>query len=283
MDHPFTRSRQEHHLHITSHLETTGHSTEHATASWTMSDRNEQMAEMALAGETLQSIGLTVGVTRERVRQILAKRYGITGEDMLALRRSLRADRLARDGATVKAWVSTNPGRTLNEAALATGVPVDRIRKALSRQDVRAAFAPVRPSHQPRFTDEAILDAIRAAALEHGDPLSHTRYDRYAADHGMPTSCRITQRFGSWSAACAAAGVGVFTRNRTYTRRWTPGQMVDAVVDYLASPASTGSFADYDAWSRTRPDMPSSGTVRNQFGSWTVVKTAAMASGRRPA
>ena len=258
MDSPFTSTRQEHPLHINSHLNNTAHPAEHPAAPWTTAIRDEQMAEMALAGETLQAIGLAFCVTRERVRQVLAKRYGITGEDMLTLRRAMRAERLAHDGATVMAWVGTNPGRTLEEAARATGVPVARIRKALSRQDVSTGFAPIRPSHQPRFTDETILGAIRAASLEHGDPLSHTRYDQYAAEHGTPTSCRITQRFGSWSAACAAAGVGVFTRNRVYTRRWTPGQMVDAVVAYLASPGSTGSFADYDAWSRTRPDLPSS-------------------------
>jgi hypothetical protein len=241
------------------------------------------MAEMAMAGETLQAIGREFGLTRERVRQVLAERYDITGGDMLALRRSIRAERLAHDGATVRAWVRTNPGRTLEEAAQATGVPVTRIRKALSRHEVHTSFAPVRPSHQPRFADEDILEAIRAAALVHGDPLSHNRYDHYAAEHGTPTSCRITQRYGSWSAACAAAGVEAFTPRRVYTRRWTPGQMVDAVVAYLASSGSTGTFAGYDAWSRSRPDLPSSGTVRNQFGSWTAVKAAAMAGGRRAA
>ena len=135
MSDPFTPTRQEHPLHINSHLNDTAHPAEHPAAPWTTSTRDEQMAEMALAGETLQAIGLAFGVTRERVRQVLAKRYGITGEDMLALRRAMRAERLAQDGATVMAWVRTNPGRTLEEAAQATGVPVARIRKALSRQE----------------------------------------------------------------------------------------------------------------------------------------------------
>jgi hypothetical protein len=265
-------------------LEDTAHPEDAAVQpDWPTAARDEQMAEMALAGETLQDIGTVFEVTRERVRQVLAKRYGITGEDMLALRRALKAERLASDGEKVLAWARTNPGRTLDDAAVATGVAVERIKRALTTEEVRRTFAPKRPKHQPRFSDEDILAAIVAAADEHGDPLSHSRYDEYAAVHGTPTASRVIQRFGTWTAACTAAGVGVLTRNRTYTRRWTPGAMVDAVIDYLASPGATGTFADYDRWARTQPQHPSSGTVRNQFGSWTAVKTAAMTGVRRPA
>ncbi|MDQ0260448.1 hypothetical protein J2W20_002352 [Sinomonas atrocyanea] len=50
-------------------------------AELTFQQRNAQMVERYAAGETLESIGASSGVTRERVRQIVAKLGGATAEE----------------------------------------------------------------------------------------------------------------------------------------------------------------------------------------------------------
>jgi hypothetical protein len=64
-----------------------------------MTDRAATMIAMYRSGQTLQQIGSTFGVTRERARQILAK-HGITARDggqSVVARRKAEAFRAARD------------------------------------------------------------------------------------------------------------------------------------------------------------------------------------------
>ncbi|MEU1887076.1 sigma factor-like helix-turn-helix DNA-binding protein [Micromonospora rifamycinica] len=69
------------------------------------SERNLAMVEMYAGGETLSAIGEKFGVTRERVRQILAKRGAVTAEDARRVRREARADELSE-------WLSRAPPRS---------------------------------------------------------------------------------------------------------------------------------------------------------------------------
>lgn len=64
------------------------------------------------------------------------------------------------------------------------------------------------------YTDEQILAGLRAAAEEHGQPLSVTQYDAYAASHDVVGRVRIIQRFSSWNQACEAAGLLVNATQR---------------------------------------------------------------------
>ncbi len=58
------------------------------------SERNLAMVDMYAGGGTLSAIGEKFGVTRERVRQILAKQGAVTAEDARRVRREARADEL---------------------------------------------------------------------------------------------------------------------------------------------------------------------------------------------
>lgn len=125
------------------------------------------------------------------------------------------------------------------------------------------------------FSDEDILDALRAAAAQCGEPLSHTRYDAVSRSVGGPSSARIIQRFGSWRSACQAAGVTSGAAVREYQQRWDRAAVVAAVADYLASEGCTGSYADYTAWAAAEDGRPSGATVRNVMGGWNAAKQRA--------
>jgi hypothetical protein len=59
------------------------------------------------------------------------------------------------------------------------------------------------------WTDDEIVDVLRAAAADLGESLSLTTLAEWGAETGaaVPSNRTFTVRFGSWSAACEAAGV----------------------------------------------------------------------------
>lgn len=126
----------------------------------------------------------------------------------------------------------------------------------------------------PDFTDRQLLDALRAAAAELGEPLTNSAYDawqRRRADAASPAL--LVRRFGSWRAACEGAGLTA-NATRSTTRRWSEDDLVAAVATYLAADGATGSFADYTAWARSHEDAPSGATLR-QRGTWADLKRRA--------
>jgi hypothetical protein len=126
----------------------------------------------------------------------------------------------------------------------------------------------------PDFHDDQLRAGLRAAAAELGEPLTATGYDDWQRGHDDAASTALLiRRFGSWRAACAAAGVGA-NATRSTSRRWSEDDLVAIVAAYLRSPGSTGSFADYSAWARTQPDAPSGATLR-QRGTWADLKQRA--------
>lgn len=126
----------------------------------------------------------------------------------------------------------------------------------------------------PDFSDAQLLEALRAAAAELGEPLTSGDYDTWQRGRaGAGSPALLIRRFGSWRGACEAAGLAANT-TRSTSRRWSDEQVVALVARYLASPGATGSFADYSAWARDRDDAPSGATLR-QRGSWADIKRRA--------
>lgn len=123
-----------------------------------------------------------------------------------------------------------------------------------------------------RYTDEQILECLRAAAVGSDGPLTVTAYDAWRAQHGGPSGIGIIRRFGKWHEACERAGVEA--TSTTKKPSFTPEAVVAAVATYLADPEATGSYSGYVAWVRGRDGMPSGPTVRN-FYPWAEAKQRA--------
>lgn len=129
----------------------------------------------------------------------------------------------------------------------------------------------------PDYSDDRLAADLAAAAAELGEPLTAASYDGWQRAHDAASPALLIRRFGSWNQACARAGVAT-NKTRSTSRRWSDEDVVAIVAVYLAAPGSTGSFADYSAWARGRPDTPSGATLRQRFG-WAEVKKRAQASG----
>lgn len=239
-------------------------------------ERDIDIVRRRAAGETLDVIGTSHGITRERVRQILIARGGPTADQLRAARLHLQNgadDELRRQAL---AYIAERPGTTRRELAFALGVPCSRLAELLDETVLRRLVRVVAP--QPKISQDQIAAGLRRAAGVCGEPLSSGDYES-VRDGGQqePSAVRIVQVFGSWNAACAFAGLAVHVRRRVYTRAWSEEQILGHVADYLMAPGSRATFDGYVAWARSTAGAPSAQTVRNTLGPWSVVKAAALA------
>jgi len=126
----------------------------------------------------------------------------------------------------------------------------------------------------PEFSDGQLIDGLRSAAAELGEPLTNGAYDSWQRGRTEAASpALLIRRFGSWRAACEAAGLSA-NATRSTTRRWSEDDLVAAVAAYLRADGTTGSFADYSDWARSHEGAPSGATLR-QRGAWADLKRRA--------
>lgn len=243
-------------------------------------ERDRIIEQMARTGLTYEAIGQQFGLSRERVRQLL-KLVGIDGATMREIRLTSKQVALQNDQDRIRAWVKHNPGLCVPDAEEALGLHPGRVREALGDEVTRLfTFSP--RHHQVRYTDADILGTLRDAADIQGDPLTGNAYDEYVAVFGGPSRARIMQRYGTWKAACSAAGLSISDYVGNTHRRWSRAQLIEAVIEYIHSPGARGSVDDYDRWAaEDKPARPGSGTIRNRFGSWTAAKRAALSASAR--
>ncbi|WP_154402151.1 sigma factor-like helix-turn-helix DNA-binding protein [Ornithinimicrobium cavernae] len=243
------------------------------------------MIERRWRGDTLSEIGAAHGLTRERIRQLLKKHGGPTGQDVRERReaRDLEEQRKreAAVAAAVRDALDQRTAKTVVEVAEVTGFDSADVSKNWPQDlDYLRLHAPGNYDYQ--WSDEAILDAIREAAL-YEFPLTTKDYGELLSQGQVqgPSMPRIWQRFGSWTSACEAAGVvpGKTMRSH-YESRWSDDDLLQIARQYLLDPNVPTSARYFDEWRRTvAPDGPSFQTLRNRFGSWTEVKRRALAQG----
>lgn len=243
----------------------------------TIDKRNEAIVAMAKTGLTYEEIGRTIGLTRERVRQIL-KLAGITGSTTRGARNAAKATALEADRHLILEWAKGNPGLGVRDAERALGLKQGRVAEALGAEAGRV-FVRQRRNPALRYTDADLVRALRAAAAVKGDPMTIVAYEQYVARNGGPSGVLVVKRFGTWKKACQAAGLGTNAFPGNLNRRWGQGQLVEILLDYFNSTTARGTFDDYCRWAGQNADRPSGATVRDRFGSWTAAKRAALAAG----
>ena len=244
-----------------------------------------EMIERRWRGLTLDGIGAEFGVTRERVRQLLKKYGGPTAEEVRELRAAealtAQRDHGVAVAAEIRSALEDRGPMTVLEVVESTGVDASTVSK----------FWPEELSHlrlwgagqgESRWSDEDILGALREASI-YEFPLTTTAYTELlrVGQIDGPSVPRIGQRFGSWSAACAEAGVVAGDPwNREYESKWSDDDLLQIARTYLMDQAAPSSAHRFNEWKRENaPDGPSAQTLRNRFGSWTEVKRRALAQG----
>lgn len=256
-----------------------------ATLTRSVPRRVVSMIERRWQGLTLEEVGAEFGLTRERVRQLLKQHGGPSSADIRQVRaekaRAAERDREEAISRTLRDALEKRGPMTLAEVVEVTGLDPSDVSK----------YWPENLAHlrlwgsghaESRWTDEDICEALRHASI-YEFPLSAAAYSELlrVGQVAGPSVPRIGQRFGSWTNACAAAGVVAGTPwNREYESKWSDEDLLQLARRYLLDPDAPSSAHRFNRWKRANaPDGPSAQTLRNRFGSWTEVKRRALAEG----
>jgi hypothetical protein len=148
-------------------------------------------------------------------------------------------------------------------------------------------------SRSRRWERDELLAVLRLAASHH-EQLTVQRYTdlRTLGLLPGPTPAIFNREFGSWSAACAAAGIRSGKKlHSNYSRKWTDEELLDFVIEYVSEPRSgvTGeslTVRGMEQWLRSlraSREAPSLATLRNRLGSWSGMRSEALSTTKRRA
>lgn len=197
-------------------------------------------------------------------------------------RRKARDEATVALGARIHAFLEQQDSARESELATALGVGNSQVRQAIWPQD-RPRILP-RLTPEQRYPRSAILIGLQAMSITLGRekgtrgrvPVPADYWDLHRDPAAHPASPVVKLRFGSWRAACEAAGVPVRGGDKhAPRRRWTDEDCLAAVREFFAGGHGWGSAA-YDEWSRSR-DVPSVATVLSRLGSWPELRDRILA------
>jgi hypothetical protein len=226
-------------------------------------------------GDTLGEIAAQVGLSRERVRQVLATAGTIDRKRSRRARAErARAAAEARRDDILAAWrageqpvaiaVRLGLARVSVEAVLTEIGPADRAARRWARR------CGGRDGSLPRHSDDELLAAVRHAVQAEGSVPTGARYNEIARSSGLPSVSTIENRLGGWNAALRAAGYTPVSPGRaSYAVRWTEEACLKAARRAARELGAIPSLRDYELLSRARPDLPSAATLRKRLGSWS--------------
>jgi hypothetical protein len=251
------------------------------------------VAQRVLRGESLEQVGRAFGVTRERIRQRIA-RVGVTG------RLARAAHRLARDSIhqyfqpRVDQYVMTHPGCYYYEITDATECSIEDV-ETFARGVRWLVLDANEDEESANESLPSVLETRRRSvvALQHAAtfcfPVSSKAYTSLLRDTYIegPSAVRIIQVFGTWRTACDAAGVesGQTGTQPGHAAIFSSEDVLHSVSSFLLDRECAGASNQYDDW-RSRQtngeDLPSFGTIRKVLGpSWAVVRRRALLHLRR--
>lgn len=245
--------------------------------------RNDEVATRYMAGATLAEIGRELGVTRERVRQILDGQ-GVKRRSRAAAHVNGVSRTVAEHGPAINAEFD----RTKSIQSV-----VEAFRGTIPAAVVRSVLAPRAKEQRPsegrgaskRFSDDDIKKAIRDAESDGANSTqSYARWraERTASGEEIPSVATITVRYGSWSSARRQAGAAVVRSRQSQSCRIFTDADIDAAVRRFVSAAHAKgvnpSARAYDEWARRVGNAPLLSTVRARTGkkwsslTWRPVK-----------
>lgn len=223
--------------------------------------RDKRIQDLYQNGLNLEEIGKVMGITRERVRQILQER-GVARRTTKELAKAARQAFLDEYALKLdEAFERLRSIRAVEGEFASMNVPVVWIRDYLEPRRNEAVYW---TTSTKRWADAELLDLLRAAS-EGAGSLSAKCYLKWRKNNDFngkrpPTHTAIGWRFESWSNAVEKAGLKCIEPNREYTRKWSADDAFDAIFEYVKECTQAGVrpvFAGYEKWAQksgsTRP------------------------------
>ena len=224
-------------------------------------ERNHYVVEKRLQGFTLEEIGKSIGVTRERVRQINAMMKGPTQIDV-------ESKRLEKYKSQIIEILRSNPNLDRSQLAMELGITGTVLRKYLGHSFVKVANAQGKSSERI-YSNLDLLNILKLAPKKSDGTLSTGKFIK---DGGTPTIAVFLTRFGSWNNACKTAGIPTTKGRQEYVRKNTDKELLQYVARFLEDPRGNGTAAGYEAWQKLNKDAPSLSLIRQRLGKWNELK-----------
>lgn len=222
--------------------------------------RNQYIVNMRYEGHTLQEIGNSLGLTRERIRQIVQLRNGPSSEMVARIR-------LAKYKKEIIEIVRNNPNFDRTQLANELEISASALRKFLGQEIKRLAMN--QKSGPKRYSDSDLLNILRKSKPNKQGILTAKEFTKSG---GKPTIAVFITRFGSWANACNLAGMNPGRGRNSYGRMHTKLQLLEFVEKYLNDSKSNGSAEGYDKWQKNHPFAPSLSLLRQRLGKWNDIK-----------
>jgi DNA-directed RNA polymerase alpha subunit len=232
--------------------------------------------EMRINGRTLDEIGKSVGVTRERVRQILSSISPELNKTIEALKLGAQEKHVTLTDAKFLEIFREYGAIYKNELALELGVTETVALKSIPKNFNKFIIDKVpEPVTNLLWSKTDCLNSIRKAGT-YFFPIRQADYDHLVniGEIKGPSVAYMTLRYGQWSELCIEAGVECVQSVRSqYARTWSDEELLSYVRRFFLEPDTSGSYGGYDSWRERQTDhVPSGILIRNVFGSWTTVK-----------
>ena len=233
--------------------------------------RNEEVATRYMAGATMAEIGKDIGVTRERVRQILDQQ-GVKRRS----RSSAHQNTVSKIVAANKDVINGSFNKEMNIKAVVSQykgvIPAHIIRDVLSPRKNEQNLPQNRGAVR-MFQDEQIIAAIQEAEIAGATSTqSYSKWRKTESLSGrkLPSVATITVRYGTWSTARKKAGASIVrSRNSNSCRIFSDVDIESAVRRFVSAAGTKGvnpSARAYDEWARRVGNAPLLSTVRARTG-----------------
>lgn len=182
-------------------------------------------------------------------------------------------------GRKIHDYLLREDSATCRQIAEAVGATQEQVRRFIWDVDLP------RMVHQPRaaerWSDAGILLGLQLMSWERGRrtgatgrvPVAQKWWDANRDKDVHPPAVEIVRRWGSWRAACLAAGIPIVRRDRPIgpSRRFTDEQLEQVVRDFLAQDPD-GTATSYAEHSEGRLDLPSGPTITMRLGGWPLLR-----------
>lgn len=240
--------------------------------------RARRMVMLRGEGLTLEEIAQQYGLTRERVRQILDRSDAPDRAQVAEARsRSIRNAVQARAKELTARWAR---GEAIAELAREAGVSrpvVAEVILATATAADRANHAAAKSARRDLYTDAQLLEGLKQAAGELGRAPTVADYDQWASrTGGVARPATVIQRFDGWVNALHAAGLSEHRTPPRSDRRWTKDACISAVCMITRETGGWPTVAEYDRLSPGRDYLPSSATLRNRLGRWSLIAASVL-------
>ena len=243
-----------------------------------------QAFELYSAGFTYREVSNEIGLTYQRVQQIVQQvRQVMTEHDsadllihtmQLAEETNAKYEKLEVElKSRIRIRIVNSPGIALTILAAEEGRDLMEMKRQVPK-DLRKfvdGFSNPHGKRGDRISKEHLLDSVRLAGTFHF-PLAAPQFDELVTIGEVPGpgSPTVAKRFGTWKKACEKAGVEHTSRGRDYYEpKWSWDEIVGCVAEYLLDPQTCGSARGYEDWRIEQSnEVPSLGHVRNEMDTW---------------